>query len=138
MQLLPNLCSLEHPAPGSCLLALEAEWVTAAVIPLSLRHSLLCIHAFPALGMELVGPWFCVRDHVALGSFAGSLQPLQLYPMAKPLVVPHCLPSVHVAELWVPPQGHDTRGDMSCKGSVTAISAGQLLGFVAVMGVDLD
>lgn len=91
MQLLPNLCFPEHPAPGSRLLALEAEWVTSAVIPLSLRHSLLCIHAFPALGMELVGLWFWMRDHVALGSFAGSLQPLQLYPMAKPLVCPQSM-----------------------------------------------
>lgn len=138
MQLLPNLCFPEHPAPGSRLLTLEAEWVTSAVIPLSLRHSLLCIHAFPALGMELVRLWFWVRDHVALGSFAGSLQPLQLYPMAKPLVVTHRLPSVHVAELLVPPQGRDSCGDMRCKCSVTANSAGQLLGFVAVTGVDLD
>lgn len=48
------------------------------------------------------------------------------------------LPSVHVAELLVPPQGRDSCGDMHCKCSVTANSAGQLLGFVAVTGVDLD
>lgn len=103
MQLLPALCSPEHPAPDSRLLALEAEWVTTVVIPLSLRHSLLCIHAFPALGMELVGPWCCVRDHMALGSFAGSLHPSQPCPVAKPLIIPHRLPSARVAELWVPP-----------------------------------